>query len=138
MIQGNKTEYRPSEEEPFMCEKMLEYFQKRLLLWKGEVLRETELTLNNLQEEMPKAADLSDRATTETGRTLELRTRDRARKLILKIDEALTRIDDGLYGYCLETGEPIGIKRLEARPIATLSVEAQERHERLEKTKRDA
>ena len=138
MIRGNKTEYRPSEEEPFMCEKMLEYFQKRLLLWKGEVLRETELTLNSLQEEMPKAADLSDRATTETGRTLELRTRDRARKLILKIDEALTRIDDGLYGYCLETGEPIGIKRLEARPIATLSVEAQERHERLEKTKRDA
>ena len=138
MPRGNKTEYRPSEEESFMSEKMLEYFQKRLLLWKEEVLRETELILQNLQEEMPKAADLSDRATTETGRTLELRTRDRARKLILKIDEALTRIDDGLYGYCLETGEPIGIKRLEARPIATLSVEAQERHERLEKTKRDA
>ena len=121
-----------------MSEKMLEYFQKRLLLWKEEVLRETELILQNLQEELPKAADLSDRATTETGRTLELRTRDRARKLGLKIDEALTRIDDGIYGYCLETGEPIGIKRLEARPIATLSVEAQERHERLEKTKRDA
>lgn len=138
MTRGNITEYRPSEEEPFMSEKMLEYFQKRLLLWKEEVLRETELILQNLQEEMPKAADLSDRATTETGRTLELRTRDRARKLGLKIDEALTRIDDGLYGYCLETGEPIGIKRLEARPIATLSVEAQERHERLEKTKRDA
>ncbi len=120
-----------------MSEQMLEYFQKRLLLWREEVLRETEITLQNLQEETPKAADLSDRATTETGRALELRTRDRARKLILKIDEALKRIDDGLYGYCLETGEPIGIKRLEARPIATLSVEAQERHERFEKTKRD-
>ena len=121
-----------------MSEKMLAYFQKRLLLWKEEILRETELTLHNLQEETPKAADLSDRATTEAGRTLELRTRDRARKLILKIDEALMRIEDGLYGYCLETGEPIGIKRLEARLIATLSVEAQERHERLEKTKRDS
>jgi len=137
MKRGNRTGYRPSEEEPFMSEQMLEYFQKRLLLWREEVLRETEITLQNLQEETPKAADLSDRATTETGRALELRTRDRARKLILKIDEALKRIDDGLYGYCLETGEPIGIKRLEARPIATLSVEAQERHERFEKTKRD-
>lgn len=129
--------YRPSEDEPFMSETMLEYFRVKLVSWKEELLRETELTLQHLQEEAPKAADSSDRATAETGRTIELRTRDRARKLILKIDEALKRIEEGTYGYCLETGERIGVKRLEARPIATMSLEAQERHERLEKTKRD-
>jgi DnaK suppressor protein len=120
-----------------MSEGMLEYFRLKLSVWKEELFHEANLTLQHLQEDTAKSADLADRASAETGRTIELRTRDRARKLIVKIDEALSRIEDGSYGYCSETGEPIGVKRLEARPVATLSLEAQERHERLEKTKRD-
>jgi DnaK suppressor protein len=130
-------DYRPSDDEPFMNEVMLEYFRQKLLGWKTELLRDANLTLKNLQEENWKEADAADRASTETERSIELRTRDRARKLISKIDEALDRIEDNSYGYCEETGDPIGVKRLEARPVATLSLEAQERHERLEKTKRD-
>jgi DnaK suppressor protein len=130
-------EYAPSDDEPFMSEVMLEYFRLKLSVWKEELYQDANLTLQHLQEETSKSADLADRASAETGRSLELRTRDRARKLVLKIDEALNRIEDGSYGYCSETGEPIGVKRLEARPVATLSLEAQERHERLEKTKRD-
>ncbi len=130
-------DYRPSDDEPFMNEVMLEYFRQKLLSWKTELLRDANLMLKNLQEENWKEADAADRASTETGRSIELRTRDRARKLISKIDEALDRIDENSYGYCEETGDPIGVKRLEARPVATLSLEAQERRERLEKTKRD-
>lgn len=130
-------DYRPSDDEPFMNEVMLEYFRQKLLGWKTELLRDANLTLKTLQEENWKEADAADRASTETERSIELRTRDRARKLISKIDEALDRIEDNSYGYCEETGDPIGVKRLEARPVATLSLEAQERHERLEKTKRD-
>ena len=121
-----------------MSEVMLEYFRKRLSAWKGELLQDAHLTLQHLQEDTVKPADLSDRASAETGRNLELRTRDRARKLVIKIDNALGRIEDGNYGYCSETGEPIGVQRLEARPVATLSLEAQERHEKLEKTRRNA
>ena len=120
-----------------MNETMQEYFRQKLVAWKDELLRDMDTTLQHLQEDTAKAADLSDRASTETDRIVELRTRDRARKLILKIDEAMLRIDQGVYGYCVETGDPIGVKRLQARPIATLSLEAQERHERLEKTQRD-
>lgn len=120
-----------------MNEVMLEYFRLKLSAWREELYQDANSTLQNLQEETAKSADLADRASEETGRTLELRTRDRARKLTLKIDEALERIEEGTYGYCSETGDPIGVKRLEARPIATLSLEAQERHERLEKTQRD-
>lgn len=130
-------EYKPSEEEEFMNENMKEYFRQKLLAWKDELIRESEETLAHLQHENNQAPDLADRASMETDRALELRTRDRARKLINKIDAALERIDDGTYGYCEETDEPIGLRRLEARPIATLSIEAQERHERLEKTHRD-
>ena len=130
-------EYSPSEDEPFMNDVMLEYFRLKLSAWKEELYQDANLTLQHLQEETSNSADLADRASAETGRSLELRTRDRARKLVLKIDEALSRIEDGSYGYCSDTGEPIGVKRLEARPVATLSLEAQERHERLEKTKRD-
>jgi DnaK suppressor protein len=114
-----------------------EYFRQKLLAWKAELLKESNETLNHLQEESLSEPDIADRASLETDRALELRTRDRERKLISKIDEALLRIEDGTYGYCEETGEPIGIKRLEARPIATLSIEAQERHERMERTHRD-
>jgi len=114
-----------------------EYFRQKLLAWKEELMRETSETLQHLQEESLAEADITDRATLETDRSLELRTRDRERKLIAKIDEALERIDDGTYGFCEETNEPISLKRLEARPIATLSLEAQERHERLERTRRD-
>lgn len=131
------SEYKPSENEEFMNEDMKEYFRQKLLAWKDELIRESEETLAHLQHENNQAPDLADRASMETDRALELRTRDRARKLINKIDAALERIDDGTYGYCEETDEPIGIRRLEARPIATLSIEAQERHERLEKTHRD-
>ena len=120
-----------------MNEVMLEYFREKLAVWKEDLLHDADLTLQHLQEQDSRSADQSDRATAETDRSIELRTRDRARKLVLKIDEALYRIEQGTYGYCNETGDPIGIKRLEARPIATLSVEAQERHERLEKTQRD-
>lgn len=130
-------EYRPTDDEPFMNDVMLEYFRQKLSAWKEELYHDANLTLQHLQEDTSKSADLADRATEEADRTLELRTRDRARKLILKIDDAINRIEDGSYGYCSDTGEPIGVRRLEARPIATLSVEAQERHERLEKTKRD-
>jgi DnaK suppressor protein len=130
-------EYRPSEDEEFMNERQLEYFKQKLLNWKEDILRESRETLSHLQSETENHPDLADRASSETDRALELRTRDRQRKLIAKIDEALRRIEDGSYGYCEETGEPIGIARLDARPIATLSLEAQERHERRERVHRD-
>ena len=130
-------DYHPSEGEPFMNATMLEYFRLKLLRWRTELMTESTETLHSLQNGGVTEADIADRASVETNRTLELRTRDRARKLILKIDEALERIEDGTYGYCEETHEPISLSRLEARPIATLSVEAQERHERMEKTHRD-
>jgi DnaK suppressor protein len=129
--------YRPSEDEPFMNERQRLYFRQKLLNWKEEIIRQTKETLAGLHEESTQHADLADRATSETDRALELRARDRQRKLIAKIDAALARIEDGSYGYCEETGEPIGLKRLDARPIATLSVEAQERHERRERVYRD-
>lgn len=120
-----------------MNERQLEYFKQKLNNWKEDILRESRETLNHLQAETENHPDLADRATSETDRALELRTRDRQRKLISKIDEALRRIEDGSYGYCEETGEPIGVARLDARPIATLSLEAQERHERRERVHRD-
>ena len=129
--------YTPSEREPFMNEKQREYFRRKLTSWKEEILRESRETIENLQKETTPNADLADRAATESERQLELRTRDRQRKLIAKIDSALRRIEDGSYGFCEETGEPISLKRLEARPIATLSIEAQERHERRERVYRD-
>lgn len=129
--------YKPSDDEPFMNAKHREYFKRRLLSWREELLTESGVTLRHLQEDSLQAADIADRAAAETGRALELRTRDRERKLIQKIDEALERIADKSYGYCEETGEPIGLRRLEARPIATLSLEAQERHERRERVYRD-
>ena len=129
--------YRPSDDEPFMNERQLEYFKQKLLNWKEDILRESGETLKHLQSETENHPDLADRASSETDRALELRTRDRQRKLISKIDEALRRIEDGSYGYCEETGEPISLKRLDARPIATLSLEAQERHERRERVHRD-
>ncbi|HEX4197085.1 MAG TPA: RNA polymerase-binding protein DksA [Caulobacteraceae bacterium] len=130
-------EYRPSEDEAFMNERQLEYFRQKLLDWKEDILRESRETLSHLQTETENHPDIADRASSETDRSLELRTRDRQRKLIAKIDEALQRIEEGNYGYCEETGEPIGIARLDARPIATLSLEAQERHERRERVHRD-
>ena len=130
-------EYRPTDGEPFMNERQLEYFQNKLMIWKDEILRESRETIGNLQAETENHPDLVDRASSEADRALELRTRDRQRKLISKIDEALRRIEDGSYGYCEETGEPIGLARLEARPTATMSVEAQERHERRERVHRD-
>ena len=129
--------YRPSEAEPFMNERQCEYFRRKLLNWKDDILREARETIQNLQSEATPNADLADRAATESERQLELRTRDRQRKLISKIDAALARIEDGSYGFCEETGEPISLKRLDARPIATLSLEAQERHERRERVYRD-
>jgi len=129
--------YRPSDKEPFMNERQREYFRQKLLVWKEEILKEAKETLAHLQSENENHPDLADRASSETDRAIELRARDRQRKLISKIDAALARIDDGTYGYCEETGEPISLKRLEARPIATLSVEAQERHERRERIYRD-
>ncbi|MCC6912367.1 MAG: RNA polymerase-binding protein DksA [Rhodospirillaceae bacterium] len=130
-------DYRPTEKEPFMNAKQQEYFRRKLLNWRGELLKESEETLETLQQEGgAQEPDLADRASTEMERSLELRTRDRARKLISKIDAALKRIEEGTYGYCEETGDPISLKRLEARPIATLSIEAQERHERMERTHR--
>lgn len=135
---GLPPDYRPSDDEPFMNPVMVEYFRQKLLAWREELLDEARATLSALQESGSGVeADVSDRATSETNRSIELRTRDRARKLVSKIDEALERIEAGTYGYCEETHEPIGISRLEARPIATLSLEAQERHERMEKTHRD-
>jgi DnaK suppressor protein len=130
-------DYRPTEDEPFMSDLQLEYFRQKLLRWRAELLQESTETLNHLQAESLHQPDLTDRASMETDRALELRTRDRERKLISKIDAALQRIEDGTYGFCEETNEPIGIRRLDARPIATLSLEAQERHERLERTHRD-
>ncbi len=137
MSASDVEEYRPSEDEPFMCDRQKEYFKKKLLSWKQDIIRESEGTLNNLQEDNNHLPDIADRASSETEKALELRTRDRQRKLISKIDAALRRIETGEYGYCEETGEPIGVRRLDARPIATLSLEAQERHEREEKVYRD-
>ena len=130
-------DYRPSDDEEFMNPVMKEYFREKLLRWRAELLMESSETLQHLQEGGMSEPDIADRASRETDRSLELRTRDRERKLIAKIDEALQRVEDGTYGYCEDTGEPIGVRRLEARPNATLSVEAQERHERLERTHRD-
>ena len=132
MAKISKT-YRPTQKEKFMNAKMKEYFRQKLENWKSELLKESSQTLNNLQTENEAKPDMTDRASEEIDRTFELRTRDRERKLINKIDAALQRIDDGSYGYCEETGDPISIKRLEARPIATLSLEAQEMHEKAEK-----
>jgi DnaK suppressor protein len=129
--------YRPTDEEPFMSERQREYFRRKLNHWKTEILREAQGTLVALQSENENHPDLADRASSETDRAIELRARDRQRKLIAKIDAALARINEGTYGYCEETGEPIALKRLEARPIATLSLEAQERHERNERVYRD-
>lgn len=129
--------YRPCDSEPFMGDRQIEYFRMKLLDWKDQILRESRGTLDHLQAETENHPDLADRASSETDRALELRTRDRQRKLISKIDSALRRIDDGSYGYCEETGEPISLARLDARPIATLSLEAQERHERRERVHRD-
>ena len=136
-VQVENSEYRPTEDEPFMNERQLEYFKQKLLGWKEDILRESRETVTHLQAETENHPDLADRASSETDRALELRTRDRQRKLISKIDEAMRRIEDGSYGYCEETGEPIGVARLDARPIATLSLEAQERHERRERVHRD-
>ena len=129
--------YVPSEDEEFMNVHQKAYFRAKLVAWKNDILREARETLGHLAEESANHPDLADRASSETDRAIELRARDRQRKLISKIDAALQRIDDGTYGYCEETGEPIGLKRLDARPIATLSIEAQERHERRERVYRD-
>ncbi len=130
-------DYRPAEDEEFMDARQSEYFRQKLLRWRNDLLREADGTLASLSEGGIHEADITDRASVETDRALELRTRDRARKLISKIDQALARIEGGTYGFCEETGEPIGLRRLEARPIATLSIEAQERHERMERVHRD-
>ena len=130
-------DYRPSDEEEFMNPLQIEYFRQKLLRWRAELVADSSGTLRHLKEESLLKPDLSDRASLETERAIELRTRDRERKLISKINAALSRIDTGTYGYCEETEQPIGIRRLEARPIATLSIEAQERHERMERTYRD-
>ena len=136
MLARTKT-YRPTDKEPFMNERQRDYFRLKLLAWREDILKEAKETLLHLQEENQNHPDIADRASSETDRAIELRARDRQRKLIAKIDEALGRIDDGTYGYCEETGEPISLRRLEARPIATFSVEAQERHERRERIYRD-
>ena len=137
MLDTPESDYRPSEDEPFMSDRQLNYFRLKLVEWKNDILREARETLDALQTHSAQHPDLADRASSETDRSIELRARDRQRKLISKIDAALKRIEDGTYGYCEETGEPISLKRLEARPIATLSIEAQERHERREKVYRD-
>lgn len=137
LAEAKISDYRPSEDEEFMNERQLEYFKNKLLAWKEDILKESRETLAHLQAETENHPDIADRATSETDRSLELRTRDRQRKLISKIDDALRRIEDASYGFCEETGEPIGLARLEARPIATLSLEAQERHERRERVHRD-
>jgi DnaK suppressor protein len=129
--------YHPSEREPFMNDRQRDYFRSKLLAWREDILKEAKETLLHLQEENQNHPDLADRASSETDRAIELRARDRQRKLISKIDEALGRIEEGTYGFCEETGDPISLRRLEARPIATLSVEAQERHERRERVYRD-
>lgn len=130
-------DYRPAEDEPFMNDRQLEYFRRKLLNWKADLLGDSKSTIEELQQNTRNIPDIADRASEETDRALELRTRDRQRKLVSKIDAAIRRIDEGEYGYCEETGEPISLKRLDARPIATLSLEAQERHERAEKVHRD-
>ena len=130
-------DYRPSEDEPFMNERQRDYFRRKLVAWRESILAESRETLNVLQTENESHSDVADRASSETDRSIELRTRDRQRKLISKIEEALARIEDGSYGHCVETGEPISLRRLDARPTATLSVEAQERHERRERVFRD-
>ncbi len=129
--------YKPSDDEEFMSERQRDYFRRKLLAWKDDILRESRETLNALQTENENHPDIADRASSETDRAIELRARDRQRKLISKIESALARIDNNTYGYCEETGEPISLKRLDARPIATLSIEAQERHERRERVYRD-
>jgi DnaK suppressor protein len=134
---GSENEYRPNDDEPFMNERQLEYFRGKLVRWKEEILRESQDTLTTLQNEPLREPDVTDRASSETDWSIELRTRDRQRKLISKIEAAIRRIDEGEYGYCEVTGEPISLARLEARPIATMTVEAQERHERHEKISRD-
>lgn len=130
-------DYRPSEDEDFMDARQVEYFRQKLLRWRTDLIREADGTLASLSEGGILEADITDRASVETDRALELRTRDRSRKLINKIDQALQRVEIGTYGYCEDSGEPIGLRRLEARPIATLSIEAQERHERMERVHRD-
>ena len=136
LMRANRTiseDYRPTEDEPFMSNRQCAYFRRKLLDWRNEILRSTKETLQHLHEESAQHPDIADRASTETERAVELRARDRQRKLIGKIDAALMRLNDGTYGYCEETGEPVSLKRLDARPITTLSVEAQERHERRER-----
>jgi DnaK suppressor protein len=130
-------DYRPAEDEPFMNERQLEYFRRKLLNWKAEILADSRDTVAGMKDTTRNIPDIADRASEETDRSIELRTRDRQRKLVAKIDAALRRIEDGEYGYCEITGEPISLKRLDARPIATMSLEAQERHERREKVHRD-
>lgn len=137
MSDAIEMKYCPNENEPFMNERQKAYFRAKLIAWKNEILREARETLESLQEDNINQPDMADRASSETDRTIELRARDRQRKLIAKIDAALERLNNGTYGYCDETGEPISLKRLNARPIATLSLEAQERHERREKVYRD-
>ncbi len=137
MVTKEPDAYRPVDDEPFMNERQREYFKRKLNAWKQDILREAQDTLNALANENPNHPDLADRASSETDRAIELRARDRQRKLISKIDAAIARIEEGTYGYCEETGEPISLRRLEARPIATLSLEAQERHERKERIHRD-
>jgi DnaK suppressor protein len=129
--------YRPTDDEPFMSERQKEYFRRKLIAWRESILAESKETLAALQNESENHPDIADRASSETDRAIELRARDRQRKLIAKIEAALTRIDDGSYGFCIETGDPISLRRLDARPIATLSVEAQERHERRERIYRE-
>ena len=130
-------DYRPAEDEPFMNERQLEYFRRKLLAWKQELLDQSAETLEGLQDSGRNVPDIADRASEETDRAIELRTRDRQRKLVSKIDAALRRIETGEYGYCEMTGEPISLKRLDARPIATMTLEAQERHERRERVHRE-
>ena len=130
-------DYRPAEDEPFMNERQLEYFRRKLIIWKQELLGQSAETIDNLQDSGRNVPDIADRASEETDRALELRTRDRQRKLVSKIDAALRRIESGEFGYCDMTGEPISLKRLDARPIATMTLEAQEKHERREKVHRD-
>lgn len=132
-----KSDYKPAEDEPFMNDRQVEYFRRKLIEWKAQLLSDSKDTVTDMQEGTRNIPDVSDRASEETDRALELRTRDRQRKLVSKIDSALRRIEDGSYGYCDVTGEPISLKRLDARPIATMSLEAQERHERKEKVYRD-
>jgi DnaK suppressor protein len=137
VLLGRRNGYKPTEKEPFMNARQRAYFRKKLLAWKEEILIESRETLETLQADSHNHPDYADRASSETDRSIELRARDRQRKLICKIDSALKRLDEGTYGFCEETGEPISLKRLDARPIATLSIEAQERHERRERVYRD-